>query len=87
MYIVVDRILESFALCEVEENVYQRILLDRLPEGVKEGDVLAVEGDLNEETAVFSVDAEETRRRRERAEKLLEKLKRKNCMGKEIENE
>ena len=84
MHIVIDRILEHFAVCEVAEDVCQSIPLDRLPEGVKEGDVLAVEGDPNEESAVFSLDAEETRRRRDRAKNLLEKLKRKNHIGKEF---
>ena len=77
MYIVIDRIEEEIAVCEIDEEVYRHIPLCELPKGVQEGDVLSVTGVLGDANAVIVIDREETQRRRIAAKALLEKLKNK----------
>ena len=60
----VDRIEEGFAVCEDENGKTVNIETDKLPEGVKEGDLISVD---NGEAVIL---AEETEARRK---KLAEK--------------
>jgi len=45
MKLIVDRCEENFAICETEDRKMISIDIERLPEGVIEGDVLILEGD------------------------------------------
>ena len=42
--LIVDRLEEGYAVCEQEDRSMVRIPTDRLPAGVREGDVLAAQG-------------------------------------------
>jgi len=68
MKVIVDRFEGSYAVCEDEEQKMINIEIDKLPQGVKEGDVLIIEGDN------IKVDKEETETRRERIRRLMEDL-------------
>ncbi len=68
MKVIVDRFEGSYAVCEDEEQKMINIEIDKLPQGVKEGDVLIIEGDN------IKVDKEETEIRRERIRRLMEDL-------------
>ena len=68
MKVIVDRFEGSYAVCEDEEQKMINIEIDKLPQGVKEGDVLIIEGDN------IKVDKEETEIRRERIRSLMEDL-------------
>jgi hypothetical protein len=68
--LIVDRIIESFAVCEDERNNQIELSLDLLPEGVREGDALVLrEGS-------YHIDGGETERRRGLVRAKLERLKR-----------
>lgn len=56
----VDRIEEGFAVCEAENGTFENIELAKLPEGVREGDILLLTED------GFSVLTNETEERRKR---------------------
>lgn len=56
----VDRIEEGFAVCEAENGTFENIVLEKLPEGVREGDILLLTED------GFSVLTNETEERRKR---------------------
>lgn len=65
---VVDHLEEDYAVCESEDRKMTDIPLEKLPHGVKEGDVIRlVDG-------IYRIDLEETQRRREENRKLLESL-------------
>ena len=42
--LIVDRLEEGYAVCEQEDGSMIRIPMDRLPAGIREGDVLAAQG-------------------------------------------
>lgn len=62
---IVDRLEEGLAVCETEDKKQAVFPLDKLPDAVREGDVL------QELDGVFSRDEEETRRRRENLKERL----------------
>lgn len=64
-FLTIDRFENNYALCEDAEKRMFAIERAEVPAGAKEGDVLriSVEG-------VLSIDAEETKRRREKVKKL-----------------
>lgn len=67
-YLIVDRIEESFAVCENDELI-EEISLNFLPEDVKEGDVLVFDDEGN-----YIVDREQTESRRAMMNKILSDL-------------
>lgn len=68
MKVIIDRFEGQYAVCEDEDLNMINIEIDKLPQGVKEGDVLIIEGDN------IKVDKEETEIRRERIRRLMEDL-------------
>lgn len=68
MKVIIDRFEGQYAVCEDEDQKMINIEIDKLPQGVKEGDVLIIEGDN------IKVDKEETEIRRERIRRLMEDL-------------
>lgn len=69
----VDRIEEGFAVCEDENGKTVNIETDKLPEGVKEGDIISID---NGETIILAEETEE--RRKKLAEKRRALFKNKN---------
>ncbi|HEX7475628.1 MAG TPA: DUF3006 domain-containing protein [Dehalococcoidales bacterium] len=63
-----DRFEGEMAVCEKPDRTMLNIAKSRLPAGVKEGDVLILEGDK------ICVDPVETARKKKTAEQLLKKL-------------
>ena len=61
--LIVDRIEEDFAVCEIEESNFANLPLKALPDGVKEGDVIHI-----------SVDADETEKRKTNINNLMNSL-------------
>lgn len=45
MKVIVDRFEENFAVCEKEDRKMIRIDKNRIPKGIKEGDVLNISSD------------------------------------------
>lgn len=72
MKLIVDRFEGDYAICEREDGTMVDIEKHRLPEGVKEGHVLIIEGD------DIIIDEKATEDRREHIRKLMEKLKKNN---------
>lgn len=68
MRITVDRFEGNFAVCEKDDRTMVDIEKSKLPEGVKEGDILIVEGDS------IIVDKEATKERKKRIGKLMDDL-------------
>lgn len=68
MRVIVDRFEGDYAVCEKEDRTMLRIKRHRLPEGTAEGDVLVVDQDR------ISVDAEETKARRMKIQKMMDSL-------------
>lgn len=66
MKLIVDRFEGNVAVCETPELGHIEILREKMPSGVREGDVI------QEQDGVYAVLAEETEKRRE---KMREKLK------------
>ena len=67
MKYIIDRLEEGLAICETELRKRISVPVSHLPKGVKEGDVL------REEEGRFSLDSEETdKRRREMKKKLMD---------------
>ena len=67
MKYIIDRLEEGLAICETELRKRISVPVSHLPKGIKEGDVL------REEEGRFSLDSEETdKRRREMKKKLME---------------
>lgn len=65
MEYMIDRLEQELAVCENESKEMVSIPLDRLPKGVKEGDVL------REQEGVYTVDEDATRDRRARMRKKM----------------
>lgn len=65
---IVDRIEGGFAVCEGTNRTTVDLPLSKLPAGIKEGDVIRLDG------GVYQIDKEETQRRREENRRLLESL-------------
>lgn len=63
-YLSVDRIENSVAVCEKEDMTTVELPLSVLPNGVREGSVLAFEN------GVYTIDKSEEERRKERISKL-----------------
>ena len=72
MNYIVDRIEEALAVCEKEDKRMEKIPLNRLPKGIKDGDILC------EKDGQFSIDQEKTAQRREAAREKLDRLFGKN---------
>lgn len=68
MKLIVDRFEGDYAVCEKDGRIMVNIEREKLPEDVKEGHVLIVEGDS------ITIDEDATLERRERIRKLMEKL-------------
>lgn len=67
MKYIIDRLEKGLAICETELRKRISVPVSHLPKGIKEGDVL------REEEGRFSLDAEETdKRRREMKKKLMD---------------
>ena len=64
----IDRFEGDYAVCEKPDRKMINIKKDRLPAAAKEGDVLVIQGES------IKVDSEETARRKEYAEKLMNDL-------------
>ena len=60
---IIDRIENNTAVCEIGNGKTIDVILDALPEGVKEGDVINI-----------SVDTTETENRKEKIDKLMNSL-------------
>jgi hypothetical protein len=65
---VLDRFEGEFAVLEAYDGGMRNIEKDRLPENIKEGDVLA------EENGIFTMDAAATRERAEKINALMRGL-------------
>ena len=68
MRMVIDRFEGDYAVCERDDRTMLNINKNKLPAEAKEGDVLIVDGD------AISIDLMETSKRKEQANKLMEKL-------------
>lgn len=68
MKYVIDRFEDHFAVCEDEEGKMINIERVKLPEDVKEGDIIF------EDQEGFKIDSEETESQKERIEKLADEL-------------
>ncbi len=66
--VVIDRFEGDYAVCEKEDRTMVIIPKNKVPCGAKEGDVLAIEGDL------IRIDLKETEKRRAEILKLTDKL-------------
>ena len=67
MKYIIDRLEEGLAICETELRKRISVPVSHLPKGIKVGDVL------REEEGRFSLDSEETdKRRREMKKKLMD---------------
>ena len=67
MKYIIDRLEEGLAICETELRKRISVPVSHLPKGIKEGEVL------REEEGRFSLDSEETdKRRREMKKKLMD---------------
>lgn len=60
---IIDRIENDTAVCEIEDGRTIDVILDALPEGIKEGDVINI-----------SVDVTGTEDRKEKIDKLMNSL-------------
>lgn len=69
-HVIVDGIEGKYARVELPDGTTADWLLSTLPEGVKEGDVLALKDDGD----TIEIDHAETKRRREQAQTKLEAL-------------
>ena len=68
MKIVVDRFEGDYAVCEQPDRTMINIRQGKLPAGVKEGDVLVVNGD------TITIDVAETAVRKQKARQLMDEL-------------
>ena len=71
MFYAVDRFEGSLALLEDDEGTIHRVDREQLPAGVRESDVLRLEGNR------YLLDTEERDRRKEAVRRLQEQLRRK----------
>lgn len=67
-YYAIDRIEGGFAVCEDDDGARVILPLAQVPDGAREGDVLALED------GRYTVDAPETARRRAQARALEDEL-------------
>lgn len=67
---VVDRVEGGFAVLEASAGHMENIPLHKLPQGVKEGDVLS----FDEENGTFSIDASATQERAAKIKELMDGL-------------
>lgn len=68
MIAVIDRFEGDFAVCECEDKTILNINVNKLPKNVCEGDVLVIDG------VNIRVDYEETKKRKQEIEGLMEDL-------------
>lgn len=68
MLVTIDRFEEDFAVCEKDDKTMLNIKKDKLPMGVKEGDVLKINGDN------IILDVAETRKRKNEIENLMKDI-------------
>lgn len=68
-YLIVDRFEEEFAVCEDEQGYCRLLFRTQLPDGAGEGSVLC-----ECEDGTYTLDAEETERRRARIAALQDEL-------------
>ncbi len=68
MEVIVDRFEGKFAVCEKPNREMMDIRKEKLPEGVKEGDVLTISGDQ------ITINPEKRKEREERINKLMNDL-------------
>lgn len=65
---IVDRITEEIAVCEAHDRRMISFPLDEMPPGLREGDILL------ETDGVFTIDHQETARRRKAVSERLRRL-------------
>jgi hypothetical protein len=68
MRVVIDRFEDGYAICETEGKEMLNLERKRLPADAAEGDVLNIEGDM------ISIDFEETNKKKQEIEKLMDEL-------------
>lgn len=68
MKVIVDRIEENFAVCEMENGNMLSLSMSILPSNIKDGTVLDIQGQ------IITVDEEQTEKKRKAAERLLDDL-------------
>lgn len=68
MKVIIDRFEDNYAVCECEDKTMMDIERSKLPEGVKEGSVLLVDG------SSITLDENETLLRSERIKKMMNDL-------------
>ena len=68
MRVVIDRFEGDYAVCEKEDRTMMNIHKSKLPTGVKEGNVLRIDG------SVIEIDTKETQKRQAEIRKLTDKL-------------
>jgi len=68
MRYTIDRFEENFAVCETEAGNQISIGLDRLPDGVREGDIIVLTGE------TYEIDRGETLARRKRIREKMRNL-------------
>jgi metallophosphoesterase superfamily enzyme len=68
MRVIIDRFEGDYAVCEREDRKMINIEKRRLPEGVKEGDALIINGD------VIKIERQETNQKKEEIKKLMDEL-------------
>lgn len=68
MKIIIDRFEGEYAVCENESEEMIKIDKNKLPAGASEGDVLILEREN------ITLDKNETQKRKEKIEKLMEEL-------------
>jgi len=66
--VIIDRFEDNYAVCECEDKTMMDIERSKLPEGVKEGSVLLVDG------SSITLDENETLLRSERIKKMMNDL-------------
>ncbi|MDR0797853.1 MAG: DUF3006 domain-containing protein [Nitrososphaerota archaeon] len=73
--IIVDRIENAIAVCEINGKMMKDIPLSKISDGVREGDVLL---DNSGDGSFYIVDVEKTKQRRDYITERFERLKAKN---------
>jgi len=68
MRLAIDRFEGDYAVCERDDRTMMNVSKSKLPAGAKEGDVIVLNGDS------YTVDANETSKRKKLAEKLMKEL-------------
>ena len=68
MLVILDRFENNYAVCECEDRTMININVDKLPDGVCEGDVLEINGD------EIKINYNETIKRKEKIAKLTKDL-------------